>query len=681
MNGDIRTLGWFEANQRYLAASVAVVRHALERNRAEASRSAAGPESRAGADDELLSPKSAVQAARDLMTAPPALEVLCELFGLSVFERDVLLLSAAVELNGDFAAICATAQGDPSRNYPTFSLALAALPEAHWSALTPAAPLRYWRLIEAGTGGVITLSPLRIDERILHYLTGVHSPDERLAGLFEPARTTDDLAASHAVLATRIVSTLTRTAGHAVPPVIQLCGADNFGKRALAASACAGLGLRLNVLSAALIPATAGELDALIRLWSREAALTNSALLLDCDALEATDPTRTALIARFIEQVRGFLFVSSRERRSIERMTLTFDISRPTPAEQLALWRTALGSAADSFNGQVERVAAQFTMSAATIRAASSLLIEESISDERDASAVDDLKVAQPVSASLWNTCRVQARARLDQLAQRIEPAAQWDDLILPDSQRQTLRDLAAHLKHRQTVYDSWGFAAKGSRGLGISALFAGSSGTGKTMAAEVLAAELQLDLYCIDLSQVVSKYIGETEKNLRRVFDAAEEGSAILLFDEADALFGKRSEVKDSHDRYANIEVSYLLQRMEAYRGLAILTTNMKQALDTAFLRRIRFVVQFPFPDTAQRTEIWRRIFPSRTPTDGLQMEKLARLNVAGGNIRNIALNAAFLAADAGEPVRMSHLLRAARSEYAKLEKPLTESEIGGWK
>jgi SpoVK/Ycf46/Vps4 family AAA+-type ATPase len=199
-------------------------------------------------------------------------------------------------------------------------------------------------------------------------------------------------------------------------------------------------------------------------------------------------------------------------------------------------------------------------------------------------------------------------------------------------------------------------------------------------MTAEVLARELRLDLYRIDLSQVVSKYIGETEKNLRRVFDAAEEGGVVLLFDEADALFGKRSEVKDSHDRYANIEVSYLLQRMESYRGLAILTTNMKSALDTAFLRRIRFVVQFPFPDAGQRAEIWRHIFPANTPTEGLDASKLARLSVAGGNIRNIALNAAFLAADERQPVRMAHLLRAARSECAKLEKPLTDAEIGGW-
>jgi SpoVK/Ycf46/Vps4 family AAA+-type ATPase len=199
-------------------------------------------------------------------------------------------------------------------------------------------------------------------------------------------------------------------------------------------------------------------------------------------------------------------------------------------------------------------------------------------------------------------------------------------------------------------------------------------------MAAEVLARELRLDLYRIDLSAVISKYIGETEKNLRRVFDAAELGGVILLFDEADALFGKRTEVKDSHDRHANVEVSYLLQRMESYRGLSVLTTNLKSSLDQAFLRRIRFVVQFPFPDASQRAEIWRRVYPKSTPTEGLDAQKLAQLNVAGGNIRNIALNAAFLAAEAGEVVGMKHLLQATKSEYVKLERPLTDTEVRGW-
>jgi SpoVK/Ycf46/Vps4 family AAA+-type ATPase len=280
----------------------------------------------------------------------------------------------------------------------------------------------------------------------------------------------------------------------------------------------------------------------------------------------------------------------------------------------------------------------------------------------------------------LWRSCCAQSRARLESLAQYIEPVATWEDLVLPPVQLQTLRQITAQVRQRQRVYQDWGFSQKSSRGLGISALFAGGSGTGKTMAAEVLANELCLNLYRIDLSQVVSKYIGETEKNLRQVFDAAEDGGAILLFDEADALFGQRSEVKDSHDRYANIEVSYLLQRMESYLGLAILTTNMKASLDSAFLRRLRFTVQFPFPDTSQRAEIWRRVFPQATPTEGLNPEALARLNVAGGNIRNMALTAAFLAADEDRPIAMRHLLSAARSEYAKLEKTLTDAEVRGW-
>jgi SpoVK/Ycf46/Vps4 family AAA+-type ATPase len=210
--------------------------------------------------------------------------------------------------------------------------------------------------------------------------------------------------------------------------------------------------------------------------------------------------------------------------------------------------------------------------------------------------------------------------------------------------------------------------------------LFAGSSGTGKTMAAEVIASELKLDLYQIDLAGVVSKYIGETEKNLRRIFDAAEGSGAVLLFDEADALFGKRSEVRDSHDRYANLEVSYLLQRMESYRGLAILTTNMKQALDPAFLRRIRFIVQFPFPGLSERRRIWEGVFPGQAPVANLDHARLAQMNVAGGLIRNIATQAAFLAADEGTAIEMNHILRAARVEYAKLERPLTAAETGGW-
>jgi SpoVK/Ycf46/Vps4 family AAA+-type ATPase len=366
------------------------------------------------------------------------------------------------------------------------------------------------------------------------------------------------------------------------------------------------------------------------------------------------------------------MIVLSREpshEPSRRRPAVVVEVSRPTSDEQRQLWHTALGEHAPRLNGQVDAITGQFDLAIPAIQAASI----EAIGRLRSAPDSD-------VGDLVWQACRIQARPGLDNLAQRLDPGATWDDLILPEPQCELLRELAAQVRQRHVVYQRWGFGEAVRRGLGISALFAGPSGTGKTMAAEVLANELQLDLYRIDLSAVVSKYIGETEKNLRRVFDAAESGGAILLFDEADALFGKRSEVKDSHDRYANIEVGYLLQRMEAYSGLAILTTNLKGALDTAFMRRLRFVVHFPFPDVEQRAALWRRAFPSRAPTDELDVDKLARLTVSGGNIRSIVLNAAFLAADHQEPLQMRHLLRAAQVEYAKLEKSMLGAEIDGW-
>jgi hypothetical protein len=595
-----------------------------------------------------------------------ALDHLCEAFALSPFERDVLLLCAGMELDSTFASHCAAAQNESRRAYPTFGLALAALPGAHWSALVPAAPLRYWRLIEVGAGETLTTSKLNVDERILHYLAGVPYLDDRLRGLVEPVRASGELPPSHRAVVRKIADLWSRTSREWDRERIELCGAEQASKRDIAASACATLGMQLHAIRATDIPIAASEREALGRLWEREAALGGSALLVDCEDLDGTENIRPAL--SFMESVNDLIIAISREPlHSRQRPAIRLYVHRPDSAEQRSLWRHSLGPLAQGLNGWVEALVAQFDLSPTSIRAASAEVLGTRIGDGRQ-------------EAALWEACRDQARPRLDDLAQRIEPAAGWGDLVLPGSQRQMLRDIAVHVRQRTRVYESWGFAARSSRGLGISALFAGDSGTGKTMAAEVLADELQLDLYRIDLSSVVSKYIGETERNLRRVFDAAEEGGAILLFDEADALFGKRSEVKDSHDRYANIEVSYLLQRMEAYRGLAILTTNMRSALDNAFLRRIRFAVQFPFPDVVQRAEIWRRIFPRDTPVEGLDVQKLARLNVAGGNIRNIALNAAFLAADAEEPVRMTHLMRAVRGEYAKLEKPLTEAEIGGW-
>ncbi len=641
-----------ELNQRYLMAGVIRLREAIEKyfcHAEDVQQAVTGDVS-----PELVG----IYWEMDL---PPALETVCTIFGLSRFEKDILLLCAGMELDSAFAG----AIEKLGYKQPSFSLALAVLPEAHWSALAPESPLRFWRMVELN--GDLTYGPLKIDESILHYLTGLEYYDERLAGYIKAAPPSGTLVASHQNIVNQVLAVYRRESGSTGTPVFQFYGNDAESRLDIASAVCKPLGLNLSVMDFRAIPNETGEIDSLSRLWERQSALTRGALLLDCNEIESVDKASESRIYRFIENVHSLLFVCSHERVPLPgRISVGFEVIRPTPTEQLAFWQQCLVGTAN-LNGTLESLVSQFDLNTGVIR---------NITKEVETLSGQD----GDFGAVLWETCRTHTRRRMDELAWRIHSNVTWDDLVLPEMQKQTLAEIAAQVRQRLKVYCTWGFASRVSRGMGINTLFSGPSGTGKTMAAEVLANELRLDLYRIDLSQVVSKYIGETEKNLKKVFDAVEAGGAILLFDEADALFGKRSEVKDSHDRYANIEVSYLLQRMEDYRGLAILTTNMKEALDTAFLRRLRFIVQFPFPNTEQRKKIWLTIFPKEAPIENLDFEKLARLNVSGGSIRNIALYAAFLAAEANEPVNMKHLLRAARAEYGKLETSLTDSEIKGW-
>jgi hypothetical protein len=658
MNPTATPESWAGANQRCLMAELAVLGAVLD-----------------GRIDISATPEAqALRDAREAMPTSSALDNLCAIFGLSSFERKIVLLCAGVELDGQFASRCAAAPASAGRAWPSFGLALAAFPEAHWDALAPASALRRWRMIEITGGGPLTSSALRIDERILFHLTGVNQLDERLRGLVRPVQEITELPASQAQVAQRLFEAwASASRAQQESPVLQLCGPYPSAKRAVAAHVCERLNTPLLCVGAQSLPVNLPELETLHRLCEREAALRRAAVLLECDRLEQTDAARELAIDRWVELSGTPLLVSTREpRRPTDRITLTEEIEKPSRDEQHRAWEQALAGGAAGLNGELDRIVSQFDFSPAAIR----------ITAGRVRHLPDD--AARPKEErirELWEACRWQARPKLEELSQRLHSSATWENIVLPPTQLQTLREIAVQVRNRAKVYDTWGFAGQSERGLGLSALFCGPSGTGKTYAAEILANELQLDLFRIDLSAVVSKYIGETEKNLRRVFDAAEEGGAVLLFDEADALFGKRSEVKDSHDRYANVEISYLLQRVEAYRGLAILTTNMKEALDVAFLRRLRFVVQFPFPDQAHRAEIWRQIFPAKTPTANLDLAALSRLSISGGNIRSIALNAAFAAAEADEPVQMNHLRRAARMEYEKLEKPLTEVEMGGWR
>jgi hypothetical protein len=439
--------------------------------------------------------------------------------------------------------------------------------------------------------------------------------------------------------------------------VLQLGGGDADSRQDVAAHCAALLGCRLRALEVAALPAEASEIAELATRWDRESMLGGGALFLDL----GQEPRQAIL--QFADRVGGVVFLASEQPVQVRRPSLRFEVQRLSTMERHSLWMQALGERAHEYGAEIGSVASHFRLSARQI-----------------AGAAQALNGAPPDAGALALACRRAVPTRLIGLAQRVESRAGWDDLVLQDAQKQTLQQIVVHVRHRSEVLEGWGFAALGERGLGITALFAGDSGTGKTLAAEVLARTLHLELHRIDLASVVSKYIGETEKNLRQVFAAAEDSGAVLLFDEADALFGKRSEVRDSHDRYANIEVSYLLQQMEAYGGLAILTSNNKAALDGAFMRRLRFVVHFPFPEASEREAIWRRAFPPATPTRGLAWDKLARLQVTGGQIRNIALGAAFYAAASGEPVGMAHVLKAAYAESGKRERAISDSETRGW-
>lgn len=596
------------------------------------------------------------------LPCPDTLEALAAVFGLSPFEREVLLLCAAMELDVSTAGRCAAASGS-TRPYPTFSLALAALADPHWSALAPVSPLRRWRLVELDEETGLTTGRLRLDERTLHFLLGAPYLDVRLHGLLRRAPVPETLPPSYERAAERVATSWAEGAAEA-PLRVELVGSDARTRSDIAAAAATSCDLALYVMDAGDVPSDPAERDQLARLWQREAVLLPAALLLEVDELGRE---QAAAVEAFVESAPVPLVIASHDPRSSSR-TRGERVTVPALGndEQLELWQRAFADVPDVSDADIGNLVAQFSLPPHVVSSAAATV-------RRDASGNDAAGLA-------WSAGLNEARMGLDELGRRVEPDAGWGDLVVPERQMRILREIVAHVRQRATVHHDWGFSDTLRRGLGVTTLFAGGSGTGKTLAAEVMARELGLDLFIIDLSQVVSKYIGETEKNLRKVFDAAERGGALLLFDEADALFGKRSEVKDSHDRYANLEVSYLLMRMEAYRGLAILTTNMKKALDSAFLRRIRFVVDFPFPSARERAEIWRKVVPEQAPVKDLEPELLAQLTVAGGSIRNIALSGAFLAAEEGNRLQMRHMLAAAHTEYLKLERSLTPSEVQGW-
>jgi AAA+ superfamily predicted ATPase len=630
------------------------------------------------------SARASVEAGIDL-----PLMTLARLFGLTSFECDVLLLATAPELDLRYERLYAYVQDDVTKKRPTVDLALRMLGidagdhVRHRAAFAADAPLMHHRLVhvfEEGQRHAPLLARfIKADDRIVAELLGQRMVDPLLASyvtMSRPKRRLEDM-----VLPAGLTSQLRQTVAEPVDRaglVLALQGGYGSGRRAVAEALCAHVRSPLLTVDLdRLVESDLSPVEAARRLL-REATLQGAAILWQgADRLlqsQEPGPWRPVVLAALDEhQGRSFLpLEQSWESRGALQRNRFLRVALPAPSysERERLWRLRLdGDAPD--DATLQALASTFRLSGGQIRDA--VAMARSLTSWHG----DSLRPEH-----LYAACRSQSTGKLDTLANKITTTYVWDDIVLPPDQIGQLREICAQVRHRRTVLETWGFDRHLAMGKGLNVLFAGTSGTGKTMSAEIVASDLGLELYKVDLSTLVSKYIGETEKNLDRIFTAAREANAILFFDEADAIFGKRSEVKDAHDRYANIEVGYLLQKMEEYDGVVILATNLRKNIDDAFVRRLHMTIDFPFPEEHDRLRIWQKVYPPEAPlADDVDLPFLARqFKVTGGNIRNIALLSAFLAAEEGSEIGMAHLVRAIKREYQKLGKLVTQTDFGAY-
>ncbi|MEU1462539.1 ATP-binding protein [Streptomyces sp. NPDC005727] len=615
---------------------------------------------------------------------PPAGSVLGGLaarFGLSSLDLDLLLVAVAPDLDARFERLYGYLNDDLTRRRPTVGLALelcglAGAASARFR-LAPEAALVASDLVEVTEPERPPLSRvLVVPDRVTGHLLGSAQPDARLAGVLGEAR--EDPTAEAA--------DVHRAAAAAGTGLVQLRsrGGDAEG---LAVAALHVAGLRPLVLDAAALARRPGDVPALARVAALEARLTGAGVVLGpLEALPGEPAERARTLGALCSALRGIPLLTHGtlgwDPLWAADTPVVLTVPAPTPERQAARWRHALDRAAGDSPGhgfgngsgtgdadELARAVAAHRLDSGQLRRAADVAVRTATLAGRPV-LPDDLRTA----------VRAQNGAGLDRLARRVEPGVGWDDLVLPPTTHRRLRELALRARHREQVLGQWGMRPGGGRGRGVIALFAGESGTGKTMSAEVVAADLGMDLYVVDLSTVVDKYVGETEKNLERIFTEASAVNAVLLFDEADAIFGKRSEVKDAHDRHANIESAYLLQRMESFDGIAVLTTNLRANLDEAFTRRLDVVADFPVPDAGQRLALWERCLGDRLPrAEDLDLAFCAdRFELAGGSIRACAVTAAYLAAESGEPLTMRQVVTSVAQEYRKLGRLVLESEFG---
>jgi hypothetical protein len=575
----------------------------------------------------------------------------------------VLLIALAPELDRGYGPLFASLQGDPFAWRPSTAVILEVLCATDGerlgkrARLGPRGPLMAFELIRLTPfvrPGAAESALVEVDPRIVDHLLGEDGLDPRLAPV---CRLLDGEAGAADAAHNALFDELGERG------VLVLEGPRSAGGVQAAHALATGSGRPLLVLESERVTARGLDAERALRLAVREAAIHNALLCVAGDAVELEGCTCPVVVVT----------PDARALDGIGREVVVAPVAPPAPAERETLWRRELEDVPKG--ADLAALASRFRLGGEEIARAVNAARGRA---RLRAAAGGDRNLT---SADLFEAARGRCGAELGSLARKVESVFGWDDIVLPDDSRAQLREICARVEQRDRVIDGWGFRRTLGAGLGVSALFAGSSGTGKTMAAGVLANALQLDLHAIDLASIVSKYIGETSKNLDRIFRAAEDSNAILFFDEADALFGRRSEVRDSHDRYANVEIAYLLQKMEAYDGVAILATNLRQNLDEAFARRLAFTVHFPFPAADDRLEIWQRVWPEEVPLgDDVDLPDLAgRFRLSGGSIRNAALAAAFLAATDGAAVGRDHLLRAVRREYQKLGRGLSEAELTG--
>ncbi len=611
---------------------------------------------------------------------------LCELFGLSLFERQLLLLCMATELDAEVPALCVGVFQQPS---PCMALALMCF-DGHCSAMSQDAPLAYFQLIELKRdNNSFVRRSLAISEWALLYLTGAPVLDPLLSTVMHPLKPFEPTLPTPRKTA-ELLSRARQHIGRRIEEdtgdsqtAVQLIAETQDDLRQVAALAANHEGREIYEFSMYQVSLRADEQHALLRLMAREVISRQCLVLIDCRRLVAGGESKADIhvLCNWLDcLLRDFphaFLLCGPEQIELPQTKIHYHRIPSLPAdEQLQLWQHCLReNSSDEMQSTLLELSTQYSLTATQVRSISrSAAIAHGVSMDSETSPED-------LQKELWQHSREQSRQNLHGLAHVVSPQnLDWDDLVLPEKEKGVLQSIVSQARQRKLVYQQWGFAKQVPYGLGICALFSGVSGTGKTMAARIIASLMNLDLYHVDISGVVDKYIGETEKRLEKLFQAAENSGAVLLFDEADALFGKRTKVKDARDRYANTGVSFLLQRMERYSGLSILTTNLRSAMDAAFTRRLRFIVQFPFPSEQEREHIWRRMTPANAPTENIDFKKLARLVLAGGAIRNIVLQAAFMAAEAKQPITMQCLHEAVRQEYVKAEKTLDSNLVKDW-